>query len=404
MYESWVGYNKDVFRTKLFRSVIIFPFILAVLITIGIKTSVPFQDFLTSLWQDLKLPIAIISLSLPLATWVIANHSSSRATISLLQQNERRLLDSYFEQEKHFEKTLGRHISTSGYKYIEKDDISVMIAKIYEYKKLKEKGELSINKDIYKDLEVYIANTKKISSDFYVEFQKAKEEQTEFCYNLSLQLLQYMCDNLNYIASHIGTRVFRHHDAKLDIMFSAYSEIYRIFYEIIPEEQHRTIFSSYEEDDVEVFEAVIRIVSEMFDCKFDNICMDSVVEGHNIKMVIDLATSSPLKIAVNNMMKNISDVMVTMCPNLDVRVSHGDYVSCVAFLDNHESCINIKFSALDEDDCVGVFNIKSANKEITFHMNKIDDKYVLENGDEYKLNLLMKNIKTLVDEYEAEHS
>ena len=93
MYKKIVGARKDVFKTTALWLAILVPIGLSVLLWFAISYFEVFGLFLSDAWATMKLPIAIASLSIPLATWAIANHSSARVTETLANQDRKQLSD-----------------------------------------------------------------------------------------------------------------------------------------------------------------------------------------------------------------------------------------------------------------------------------------------------------------------
>ncbi|HDZ9330053.1 TPA: hypothetical protein RUZ39_004011, partial [Vibrio cholerae] len=142
-YDDLVAKDKDVFTTPLFKLSILIPCCLALIVGFGISYNDNFSSLLGSLWATMKLPIALASLSLPLATWVIANHRSAQLLKSAKLQESKRLVETYLEQEAFFERVYGRKLVSAGWEYITKEDLPVIHAQLYEFERLQVKNSIS---------------------------------------------------------------------------------------------------------------------------------------------------------------------------------------------------------------------------------------------------------------------
>ncbi|MFM5398757.1 hypothetical protein ACET8C_10660 [Aeromonas veronii] len=111
MYNKLIGARNDVLKSGAFIASICIPIALSVGVALLIHYLPSFNSLLSHLWETMKLPIAIASLSIPLATWAIANHGSARVTETLKIQDRKQLSELYFEQEKLFEKVLAKKLN-----------------------------------------------------------------------------------------------------------------------------------------------------------------------------------------------------------------------------------------------------------------------------------------------------
>ncbi|AXY01289.1 hypothetical protein D1115_08980 [Vibrio alfacsensis] len=188
MYNKFVAKDKDVFATPLFLLSIAIPMLTAIGIGIALYFSTTFSSVLSHIWATMKLPLAIASLSIPLATWVIANHRSAQITKSNKLQESKRLVETYLEQESFFERVYGRKITTAKWSFITKEDLPVIHAELYEFQKLQDKGEIKARANVKDDVQAYFHGTHRVFWEYYEHFVKRKKMKTTSFYWSHLQL------------------------------------------------------------------------------------------------------------------------------------------------------------------------------------------------------------------------
>lgn len=174
MYNKFIGAKNDVLKSGAFIAAIFVPLILSIAIALMIKFVPAFVPLLSSLWETMKLPIAIASLSIPLATWAIANHGSARVTETLKIQDRKQLSELYFEQEKLFEKVLTRKIEHYEFKYITVQDLPVIHATIFNYKNIYQHGRIAFNNSICENIKEAFDTNNNVNRIFYEKFTEEK--------------------------------------------------------------------------------------------------------------------------------------------------------------------------------------------------------------------------------------
>lgn len=355
MYNKFIGSSKDVFKTKAFRLSILLPVFTALIIGILIHFNQPFSDFLSYLWKQMKLPLAISSLAIPFATWTIANHRSSQMIKTMNSQEDKRLYESYFEQEAFFERVFGRCIVNSKWKYIVSEDLPVIHSRIYEFNKLKNKKEIVINSEVEGLVDSYFAETKKVFWEFYPIFidELSKDDSNDYQLNhLVNKLFTALHHHLMTATIFLGTRYIDKNEISLPMLCIAYFEInhlmthFDVKVHVSPED-----FS----DDSDTFNAVIRVVSDYYKLEDEKLNLHNIEDSIYHNMMVKHAVKSPLVYAVDSMMNKISESYIQLFDELKVHPKSGDFLSITLFSgDDIQNAIDISFTISEcKDDHVG---------------------------------------------------
>ncbi len=343
MYNKWIGSDKDVFKTRAFKLSIFGPVILAIGIGLFIHFNVTFGSFLSYIWLTMKLPIAIASLAIPLATWTIANHRSSQMIKTLNFQEEKRLFETYFEQESFFERIFGRQITNSKWVYITKEDLSVIHSKLYEFKRLKEKNTISICEIIEEPLIDYYKTTRKLFWNFYDSFEdeKIKDDKNIFLLDhLVHNFIERLHFQLMFISSHIGTRVLEQQKTSLPLLCTAYFEIYYLMQDLnIGQPMDEEDFN----DDLEMFNAVVNVISQNYNIRHEQITIEHIQQQTSVREMVKQSTAKPIAQAVNRIMYIFSDHLCKISDDVKIREKSGEFISFRLFVHTIDDSINISF-------------------------------------------------------------
>ncbi|QUM76177.1 hypothetical protein HWV00_08060 [Moritella sp. 24] len=225
--------NKKLYQTKLFKIAIGFPIVLAITVGLAIHFCTDAPQFLADIWGNYKIPMTIASLSMPLVAWVTANHRSEQTVKGLELQREKRLYEMYYEQQKHFEKVMGRRIKNAKFKYITEDDLPVIFSELYEFNRLQQKKTVSLKPEAAEQIKRFLSETNEIIYGFYDNFSKHKEQdpsQRRVLDGYIHQMYQFLQSNLHQLSDEIGVRYIDLSDASVEIFTRAYSEIPHLIY------------------------------------------------------------------------------------------------------------------------------------------------------------------------------
>jgi hypothetical protein len=225
-------YNK-LSESNSFRAAIFIPFLAAIVTAIFIALCKDGSASLANFITSYKIPITIFSLSIPLTAWVVANHRSELTLKALKIQSEKRLYDMYYEQQKHFEKVIGRRFKNAQSKYIMEEDLPVIFSELYEFNRIREKAEISLKPTVIKEISSFVKETGEIIYDFVAKFTEHKEKhpnQKRMRDHYIQQLFEFLHNNLHQLSDEIGVKDLKITDTSIAIFAHAYLEVIWLSY------------------------------------------------------------------------------------------------------------------------------------------------------------------------------
>lgn len=400
MYEKIVSKNKDVFKTPLFIGSIVIPLLLSIGIGLGINYSESFVCFLNNFWTSMKLPITIVALSIPLATWAIANHRSAQMVHANKLSEEKRLFETYFEQEKFFERIYGRKIITAEWFFITVEDLPVIHSEIYEFRNLKNKGTISIKDDIHIAINNHLEESIKIIWGFYDHFTEEKEKENNIflLHSYTIQLFTNLNILLNNFSNIFGTKYLNLQKTNFSTYTQSHFEIYDLcIYLDIPINK---IDNEKRNDDYETFYAVASLIFDKFNLNAETCTIEKLNEKINIDQTIKWALSEPHVQTINKLIQGWYENLSNNIDGLTVIPIEGQYLSLKLFTNNIDDFINVRFIETEKNEYFGEVRF---TKNEHFEFMPI---YVYENGitlgkdretAEEKMNKLIDFIKKNLD-------
>jgi hypothetical protein len=225
--------NRKLSQTKLFIAAMTIPLVIAIFTSLAIYYSKDASQFLVDFWTNYKIPMAIASLSIPLVAWVTANHRSEQTMKGLELQREKRLYEMYYEQQKHFEKVMGRRIKNAKFQYITEEDLPVIFSELYEFNHLHQKGAVTLKAVAVEQINRFVLQTGKIIYGFYEKLLEHKElnpNQKSILDGFIHQMYTFLQNNLHQLSDDIGVRYIDLSDASVEIFSRAYSEVLHLTY------------------------------------------------------------------------------------------------------------------------------------------------------------------------------
>lgn len=352
MYNRFVGARKDVLKTRAFWAAILLPLIIALAIGFSIYHFDSFSIELSELWRTMKFPIAIASLSIPLATWAIANHGSARVTETLRAQDRKQLSELYFEQEKLFEKILTRKIKHAEFKYITTEDLPVIHATIFDYKNLHRNGNLKVRDDLDERLKELFEVTTEINQTFYEDLRDEKNgdnDSIKMC-NLTVLYIKTILNNLMTLTECTGCRVLREDSSSIVTLVSAYVEIEHLMGEINNYISDNSAFNYMTEDCLELFNAIIAITTEYHNLKPDELTIRRVIEDTRMNIMIKHTVKSELHNFIYRIMDKTREIVHEASSHLQVQQIDSAYFSLKIHNADLTDYMKIFFSNEDADD------------------------------------------------------
>ncbi|WP_417883607.1 hypothetical protein [Vibrio rumoiensis] len=382
-YNKLVSKDKEVFTTPLFWCSILIPLIIAAFIAYKISYSPNFNNFLTHIWQNMKLPIALASLSIPLASWVISNHRSAQIVDNQKKEESKRLTETYLQQEAFFERYYGRKIQTLGWKYIEKEDLPVIHAQVYEFKRLSEKGVITPQYEIEKDLNNYFKGTERSFWDFYEAFVlETKNNNNQYLLDAyTRQLFTFLNQSIHNLSISFGSRNLNLNETILPLYAEAYFEVYNLCESI-------NISPNYTEKELEehihVFNAVLDVIPTIYkagiqDFNLERLSMSETIRDLQKTSFRDTKTSN-----INSMMLQLNNSLPESIDGLlaiPVATSSDQFIELELITKQDNGSLSIKFIEGDNNAPDGKISLSDGIDTLSIHLYPVDNIYRLGKDD-----------------------
>lgn len=325
--------NKKLSQTKLFKAAIVIPVLGSLALGLLIYTHEDMPKLLSDFWTVYKIPMTFASLSLPLAAWVTAIHRSEQTMKGLELQKDKRLYEMYYEQQKHFERVIGRRVKNAKFKYITEEDLPVVFSELYEFNRIKEKGEVTLKPTAVAEMNRFITQTGEILYSFYAEFSDHKETnpgQKRILDSFILQMYQFLQNNLHKVSDDIGVKFIDLSDSSVETFRRAYIEVIQLAYymgedfkevwDVPPEEDGR----SRDENILNTFSAIEKIIRDHMgvvgEASFTNFKNDV-----SSREVIKMFNATPLQNLVKESCQKLLEDLTNHFEFNDVAVIEGKY-------------------------------------------------------------------------------
>jgi len=163
MWERLTAPDKTVFKTPLFLISFWLPVVLSIIMfgliaaSDGLTLSIMGGSEAYSLMVErMKVPLIVLSLSVPLSGLVISNHRSMQLVKTIQGQERKRMYDLYYDHQKELCITLGRVIETEGWVYIEKEDLPLIHRSVYRHNVDQKNDSFPSSKTVIKALESFV--------------------------------------------------------------------------------------------------------------------------------------------------------------------------------------------------------------------------------------------------------
>ncbi|WP_107352785.1 hypothetical protein [Shewanella algae] len=369
--------NTKLSQTKLFWTAIGVPAFIALLIGLAIYCNNDTASLLAGLLDKYKIPITILSLSIPFVAWVTANHRSEQTMKGLALQREKRLYDLYYEHQKHFEKVMGRRIKNSKFQYILEEDLPVIFSELYEFNSIQEKGMVNLKATAVEEINRFLVDTGEIIYEFYAKFSEYQEENPEqkrvlsgFC----LQMYQLLQGNLHQLSNDLGFRFVDLKDTSVNIFSSAYSEIIQLSY--FMGDDFKVIWDTPPEIDgnqryeniLETFSAIEELISNhtgiIGGASFSNL-QSSISLGEVLKK----AQGTPLQILVMQIYDVIIKILKANNGDENIKCIEGKYDKFEIVIG--EECLELFFEEISNNE--GHLILKTSDSVFRSHFIILDD-------------------------------
>ena len=325
--------NKKLSQTKLFKAAIGVPIIGSIALGYVLYSYEDAPQLLANVWTTYKIPMTIASLSIPLVAWVTANHRSEQTMKGLELQKDKRLYEMYYEQQKHFEKVMGRRVKNAKFKYITEEDLPVIFSELYEFNRIQDKGEVSLKPTAVEEMNRFVTQTGEILYSFYEHFSEHKEkspDQKRLLDNFIHHMYTLLQNNLHKLSDDIGVRYIDLSDASVEIFSRAYSEVLNLAYymgddfkevwDAPPEEDG----SSRDQNILNTFSAIEEVIRGHMgivgEASFSNLQHDMTS-----REVIKMANATPLQSLVSQSCQKLLEDLTNHFEFDDITVKEGKY-------------------------------------------------------------------------------
>ncbi|KNY44992.1 hypothetical protein AKG94_12610 [Vibrio harveyi] len=325
--------NKKLSQTKLFKAAIGVPILGSFALGYVLHTYEDAPKLLADFWTTFKIPMTIASLSIPLVAWVTANHRSEQTMKGLELQKDKRLYEMYYEQQKHFEKVMGRRVKNAKFKYITEEDLPVIFSELYEFNRIQEKGEVTLKPTAVSEVNRFVIQTGEILYSFYEHFSEHKEktpDQKRALDGFIHQLYTHLQNNLHKLSDDIGVRFIDLSDSSIEIFSRAYSEVIHLAYylgddfkevwDVPPEEDG----SSRDQNILNTFSAIEEVIrghmGVVGEASFSNLQHDV-----SSREVMKMFNATPLQNLVNESCQKLLGDLTNHFEFDDIAVVEGKY-------------------------------------------------------------------------------
>ncbi|KMV28410.1 hypothetical protein AB733_23830 [Photobacterium swingsii] len=329
---------RTIFKVKLFWLVLTLPILVGIVIgsiighTEGLILDVSQgKESFDIFWNHMRFPIAIASMSIPLATWVIANHRTSQFVKSLevqernseLQQKsianqlqtlsyqaDTQLLDSYYSHRDFFITIYSRKIETDSWEYIEKEDLPLIHAKLYNYSELTNIKEIKLNQEKLIFIEEYLErHSRKLLeictelTEFKTKFSDTIDDQHEASI-LAINSLWQLSAWLDQFALNLNFRRVISTQCPLSLMIKSYFEIFSLYTDLVPDKATETRYQDVLEDQA-IANAITNLIGEITKSG-DDITIEGLEQSMGIKAIC-LSVNPNQKHLVNSFLFRLND-------------------------------------------------------------------------------------------------
>ncbi|OOE83493.1 hypothetical protein BZG73_11585 [Salinivibrio siamensis] len=325
--------NKKLSQTKLFKAAIGAPILVSIVLGYVLYTYEDVPKLLADFWTTFRIPMTIASLSIPLVAWVTANHRSEQTIKGLELQKDKRLYEMYYEQQKHFEKVMGRRVKNAKFKYITEEDLPVIFSELYEFNRIKEKGEVTLKSTAVAEMNRFITDTGEILYSFYEHFSERKEknpDQRRVLNNIIQQMYTLLQNNLHKLSDDIGFKFIGLPDSSVEIFRRAYLEVLHFAYymgddfkevwDVPTEEDGR----SRDQNILNVFSAIEEVIRGHMgvdgEANFSNLQNDE-----SLSEVMKVVNATPLQNLVNNSSRKLMENLTNNFEFSDIALIEGKY-------------------------------------------------------------------------------
>ncbi|MCD9553487.1 hypothetical protein GLP31_13450 [Photobacterium carnosum] len=397
MYEKFVAKDKDVFATPFFIMSTTVPLIAAVCIGLLIHQYPFFAEFLSTIWATMKLPIAIASLAIPFGAWAIANHRSSQVNHANKLLESKRLVETYLEQERFFEKVYGRKITTANWQFITAEDLPVIHSELYEFQRLQEKGQITPKDGIENNILDYFNGTRRCFEDFYIFFNKEKNNANNAyaLESLTTQLFTYLHGLLSKLSNDLGTKNVDLNQTKLGVYITAYFEIYRLCVDLklLPA---NSITEDVLSEDYETFNAVVNVISKRFNNGYEDTNLESFTKDRKLERMVKHSVAEPHIQHINDTIIDWSTSFTNHIESMKSFPFDEDaYIGMKLFTDQPDNAVLMRFVETTETEYFGELRLEKDDDIIFMPIFKDDTKLTIHRNNQAAEEVMTEMVKFL---------
>ncbi len=385
--------NKKLSQTKLFKAAIGVPILGSLEFGYVLHCYEDAPQLLANFWTTYKIPMTIASLSIPLVAWVTANHRSEQTMKGLELQKDKRLYEMYYEQQRHFEKVMGRRVKNAKFKYITEEDLPVIFSELYEFNRIQEKGEVTLKPTAVAEMNRFITQTSEILYSFYEHFSEHKEknpDQKRVLDNFIQQMYTLLQNNLHTLSDDIGVKFIDLSDSSVEIFSRAYSEVLHLAYymgddfkevwDVPPEEDGR----SRDENALNTFRAIEEIICDHMgivgEASFTNLQHDV-----SSREVIKMFNATPLQNLVKESCHKLLEDLANHFEFEDIAVIEGKYEKYQFPTRKELPTLELWFDEISDSE--GDLVLTTPNTEYRARFTILDDKVEIDGKERTKYTI-----------------
>ncbi|WP_144414945.1 hypothetical protein [Photobacterium swingsii] len=229
---------------------------------------------------------------------------------TLSYQADTQLLDSYYSHRDFFITIYSRKIETDSWEYIEKEDLPLIHAKLYNYSELTNIKEIKLNQEKLIFIEEYLErHSRKLLeictelTEFKTKFSDTIDDQHEASI-LAINSLWQLSAWLDQFALNLNFRRVISTQCPLSLMIKSYFEIFSLYTDLVPDKATETRYQDVLEDQA-IANAITNLIGEITKSG-DDITIEGLEQSMGIKAIC-LSVNPNQKHLVNSFLFRLND-------------------------------------------------------------------------------------------------
>lgn len=177
------------------------------------------SDAYSLMVERMKVPLIVLSLSIPLSGLVASNHRSMQLVKTIRGQERKRMYDLYYDHQKEFCTTTGRIIETDEWSYIENADLPLIHRSVYRHNIDELNDEFSPNTTVINALLSFVEEGNNFIESQKVEiFEAIKNDHFKEASDKTLITFENLIMNLNRFREFLMVRPLKSEEKYLTVL------------------------------------------------------------------------------------------------------------------------------------------------------------------------------------------